>query len=54
MTWFHDLLDEQGNRTQTEFINYLEASGKMDLGNFTATLETVVYPQCGVRKMQSE
>ena len=48
MDWFWALLSQQGNRTQLEFIRDLEMSGQMDLENFTQTLETVVYPQCGV------
>ncbi len=48
LTWFYDLLALQGNRTQMDFLQDLQSSGRMDLANFTATLETIVYPQCGV------
>ena len=48
MDWFFNLLAEQGNKTQMEFLQDLEESGKIELTNFTATLETVVYPQCQV------
>ena len=50
LDWFYELLEERGNRTQFEFLYYLNDSGRMDLANFTQTLETVVYPQCGVRE----
>ena len=48
LEWFWELLSHQGNRTKIEFIRDLELSGQMDLENFTATLETVVYPNCMV------
>jgi hypothetical protein len=48
LSWFDAVLDERGNRTQVEFLQYLDASGRMKLDNFTATLESVVFPQCGV------
>ena len=44
--WFWEILDERGNRTQMEFLQDLEESGRLDLNNFTTTLETIVYPQC--------
>ena len=47
-SWFWNLLAQQGNRTQLESIRDLEMSGQIDLENFTQTLETIVYPQCGV------
>ena len=47
-TWFVELLSQQGNRSQMEFLRDLEISGIMDLTNFTNTLETLVYPQCRV------
>lgn len=50
MTWFENLLEEKGNRTQMEYLEYLDETGRMDLQNFTVTLESVVYPQCGVRE----
>ena len=48
MSWFWNILSMQGNRSQLEFLEYVETSGTMDLVNFTQTLETVVYPQCMV------
>ncbi len=52
LEWFYAILDEQGNRTQMEFLQDLEESGQMELANFTETLETVVYPQCTVSKLR--
>ena len=46
LDWFWEILDERGNRTQMEFLQDLEESGRLDLNNFTTTLETIVYPQC--------
>ena len=50
MGWFYDLLEvkTERNLTQAQFLEYVDNSGEMSLGNFTQTLETVVYPQCGV------
>ncbi|CAB4061049.1 Octalpha [Lepeophtheirus salmonis] len=48
LTWFTQILVEQGNRTQMEFIQDLQDSGRMNMENFTSTLELVVYPQCGL------
>ena len=48
MTWFYEILDERGNLTQMEYLEYLDTSGRIGLENFTTTLETVVYPQCRV------
>ena len=50
MEWFYDLLavKDERNLTQAQFLDYVDTSGHMDLHNFTITLETVVYPQCGV------
>eukprot|EP00095_Tigriopus_kingsejongensis_P006561 snap_masked-scaffold235_size242898-processed-gene-1.7 protein:Tk06561 transcript:snap_masked-scaffold235_size242898-processed-gene-1.7-mRNA-1 annotation:"alpha-2c adrenergic receptor" len=47
LDWFFEVLEERGNQTQLEFLQYLDHSGKMDLNNFTSTLERVVFPQCG-------
>ena len=51
LTWFYDVLEEQDalNMTHNDFIMYLDSTGRMDLENFTQTLESVVFPQCGVR-----
>jgi hypothetical protein len=48
LDWFWSLLDEKGNKTQLEFLKDIEETGRMNLTNFTETLETVVYPQCTV------
>ena len=48
LEWFWDILNSQGNRSHTEFLREIETSGEMGLKNFTDTLQTVVYPQCGV------
>ncbi len=48
MDWFRGLLDEKGNMTHEQYLVYLEDAGIMGLQNFTETLESVVYPQCGV------
>ena len=46
LEWFWKILNERENRTQMEFLQDIEESGRLDLNNFTQTLETVVYPQC--------
>ena len=51
LTWFWSLLDSKGNQSQMEFLQDLEESRGIDLHNFTAQLETVVYPTCGVSKV---
>ena len=48
MDWFRGLLDEKGNMTHGQYLLHLEDAGIMKLENFTETLESVVYPQCGV------
>ncbi len=48
LDYFYELLDEKGNMSQSQFLDYLNESGRMGLENFTQTLESVVYPQCGV------
>lgn len=48
LTWFWELLASKGNQSQMDFLQDLEESGRIDLHNFTQTLETVVYPTCGV------
>lgn len=48
LTWFWELLASKGNQSQMDFLQDLEESGSIDLHNFTQTLETVVYPTCGV------
>ena len=48
LTWFYQVLSEQGNMTQFEFLDVVVSSDTMDLGNFTETMEIVVYPQCRV------
>ena len=57
MSWFKSMLGQQGNRTHLEFLRDLEGSGwmdvpQMDLRNFTANLERVVYPSCEVSRRQ--
>ena len=48
LTWFWQILSDKGNKTHMDFLQELQESGKTDLKNFTDTLETQVYPQCGV------
>ena len=48
LSWFQLILEERGNRSQVEFLQYIDESGTLAIGNFTATLEKVVYPQCRV------
>ena len=59
MSWFKSMLGQQGNRTHLEFLRDLEGSGwmnvpQMDLRNFTANLERVVYPSCEVSRRQTK
>ncbi|CAM6054281.1 unnamed protein product [Sphagnum tenellum] len=52
LDWFREVLDTRGNRSHAEFLEHLDATGAMDLDNFTQTLTNVVFPQCGVRKIE--
>ena len=50
LTWFYDILSDKGNKTQMDFLQELQESREITLKNFTETLETQVYPQCGVSR----
>ena len=50
LSWFYDILSDKGNKTQMDFLQELQESKEISLKNFTETLETQVYPQCGVSK----
>ena len=51
LSWFWLILSDKGNKTQMDFLQELQESGGIDLQNFTDTLETQVYPQCGVSEI---